>query len=102
MTEEVLVRRACVILALAACLILAMPLGRSAASPTQNMQPAIAANVAVAASSAPHHRDTSAMAPASLPNTGAALNASPWSLVGVLALLMLGLGFMLHRMARQI
>jgi uncharacterized protein (DUF305 family) len=41
-------------------------------------------------------------APGSLPNTGATLDASPWSFIGVLALLTLGLGFLLHRLARQI
>jgi hypothetical protein len=101
------VRRACVILALAACVILAAPAVRSVASPApavQKMQPAVAANVAVAASlgGSPQQRRVSPMPPASLPDTGAALDASPWSFVGVLALLMLGLGVMLHRMARQI
>jgi LPXTG-motif cell wall-anchored protein len=101
------VRRACVILALAAGLILAAPAVGSLAGPApdvQTMRPAVAANVEVAASlgGTPYQRGVSIMAPASLPNTGAALDASPWSFVGVLALLMLGLGFLLHRMARQI
>jgi hypothetical protein len=101
------VRRACVILALAACVILAAPAVPSQASfgpDRQMMPPAVAANVEGAArvGGVPDHGGGSAMAPASLPNTGAALDASPWSFVGVLALLMLSLGIMLHRMARQI